>query len=294
MAEILIFGVVSGAIYALYALGITLVYKTSSAINFAQAEIGTFALYPATFVVTEHHLPWVLGALTALVVSVAISLAFEEVVIRRMISAPRVAVAVATVGLLSGLVGLEALWFGPSPRQLAPPLTTGSFSLAGVVILPSYWLSLIVVLVVTVVLTLFFRYTSFGLAVRAFADDPVAARLMGISQARVSRFTWATAGLLAGLAALLIEPSIGEIAPGVFGSLLLFGLTAAVIGGLSSLPGAVAGGLIVGIAQAFFTAHPLTTKLAGVQSIAMLVIILLVLLARQLWPRIAVGLRTSG
>lgn len=280
MLQTLVLGLVDGSIYALIAVGITAVYKTSRVLNFAQAEIGTFAIYTAVWVSTEHHQPWILGALAALAVAVVIGLAFEGLIVRRMLTASRVTVSVATVGLLGALAGTEAERFGPNPRELPPPLAHGGFTLAGVVVSPAQELALIVVAMVALALAAFFRYTPFGLAVLASADDPVAARLMGVPRWKVSSFTWGTAGALSAIAVLLIEPTVTVVAPSSFQGLFVFGLTASLLGGLTSLPGAFVGGLAVGIAQAEVNAHLHLSKLPAVQSLAMLVIVLGVLLLR--------------
>lgn len=283
LLQTLVLGVVAGSIYALLAVGITQVYKTSRVLNFAQAEIGTFAIYTAVWVSTDEHQPWFLGALAAIAVAIGVGLLFEVLIIRRMLTASRVTVSIATVGLLGLLAGFELVRFGPNPRQLPPPLTHGGFTLAGVVILPSMELALGSVAVVALALTAFFRYTPFGLAVLAAADDPVAARLMGVPRWRVSWFTWGTAGALSAIAVLLIEPQVREVAPSSFQGLFVFGLTAALLGGLTSLPGAFVGGLLVGVAQSVVNAYllpHLAAKLPGIESLAMLAIVLLVLLAR--------------
>lgn len=278
--QTVILGVIAGSIYALIGAGITLVYKSSRVLNFAQAEIGTCALYATVWVTGEHHLPWAVGALAAVAVAVAIGLAFEWFIIRPMATASRVVVSVATIGLLLFLAALEAAWFGPAPRELPPPIAGLGVRIAGLVVSPSELLSLGVVAVVALALAAFLRFTDFGLAVLASADDAQAARLMGVPERRVAGFTWATAGALSAIATLLIEPTIGALAPGAFSGLFIGGLTGALLGGLSSLPGAFVGGLLVGVAEAEVKAHIVTTALPDVASVGMLVIVLLVLLLR--------------
>jgi branched-chain amino acid transport system permease protein len=278
--QTLVLGVIAGSIYALIASGITLVYKASKVLNFAQAEIGTFSLFVTWWVSGKHHQPWILGALASIVVAIGIGLTFERVIIRPMYDASRVTVAVATIGLLTLLTTLEIVWFGPSPRSLPAPLASGGFQLGGVFVSPAQWLALVVVIAVALLLAAFLRYSDFGLGVLASADDPVAARLMGVPQTWVSAFTWGTAGALSALAALLIEPTVGVLAPGAFAGLFIGGLTAALLGGLTSLPGAFVGGLLVGVLEADVKANVVSTSLPGVNSLAMLGIVLLVLLMR--------------
>jgi branched-chain amino acid transport system permease protein len=276
----IVLGVIAGSIYALIALGIVLVYKGSRVLNFAQAEVGTLTLYATWWVSTKHHQPWALGALASLAAAVGIGLLFERLVIRRMMTAPRVTVAVATIGLFSLMLAIELALFAGTIYTVPPPIDAGGVQLAGVFVSASQWLALGVVVAVALALAAFLRYTDFGLAVQAAADDPLAAQLMGTPRGRISAFTWGVAGALSAVAVLLIEPTVGVLAPGAFSGLFIGGLTAALVGGLSSLPGAFVGGLLVGIAEAEVKAHLVVASVPSVQTTAMLVIVLAVLLLR--------------
>jgi branched-chain amino acid transport system permease protein len=278
--QVIALGLIAGSIYALIAAGITLVYKTSRVLNFAQAEIGTLTLYATWWISGEHHRPWILGALASIVLAVVIGLAFERLVLRPIITASRVTLAVATIGLFTLMVALESVWFAGTIKQVPPPLSGGGFELGGVFISSSQELAVVVTACIAAALTVFLRYTQFGLAVLATADDPVAAQLMGVPRAHVSAFTWATAGALSALAALLIEPTVGFLAPGAFAGLFVGGLTAALVGGLTSLPGAFVGGLVVGVAEAEVKGHVIISSIPSFQSVAMLVIVLGFLLFR--------------
>ncbi|HEU5034534.1 MAG TPA: branched-chain amino acid ABC transporter permease [Mycobacteriales bacterium] len=276
----IVLGVIAGSIYALIALGIVLVYKGSRVLNFAQAEVGTLSLYATWWVSTKHHQPWALGALASIVAAVGIGLLFERLVIRRMMTAPRVTVAVATIGLFSLMLAIELALFAGTIYTLPAPIAGGGVQVAGVFVSASQWLALGVVIAVALALAAFLRYTDFGLAVQASADDPVAAQLMGTPRGLISAFTWGVAGALSAVAVLLIEPTVGVLAPGAFSGLFIGGLTAALVGGLSSLPGAFVGGLLVGIAEAEVKAHLVLASVPSVQTTAMLVIVLAVLLLR--------------
>jgi branched-chain amino acid transport system permease protein len=280
MLQTIVLGLIAGVIYALIAVGITLVYKCSRVLNFAQAEIGTLALYWTWWLSGDHHAPWAVGALVAVAFSVAVGLGFERFFIRPIATAPRVTLAVATIGLLALLTSIELALFAGSIKQVPNPLTSGGFTVAGVVVGPSQELALVVVAVVAVALAVFLRSTDFGLGVLASADDPVAAQLMGISRAKVSAFTWGVAGALSAIAALLNEPTVGALAPGVFAGLFIGGLTAALVGGLSSLPGAFVGGIVVGLVEAEIKAHAVYPSVPDLQYLAMLAMVLLVLLFR--------------
>ena len=278
--QTLILGIINGSIYSLIALGIALVYSGSRVLNFAQAEIGTLTLYATYWVTVTEHQPWWLGALTSIVIATAVGLAFERLIVRKMLTASRVTVAVATIGLFSLMLAIEVQFYSGTIDILPKPISSGGFYLAGVFITWNQVLAIAVVAAIAAGLAAFLRVTDFGLAVKAAADDPVAAQLMGIPRGRVSAFTWGTAGALSAIAVLMIEPSIGALAPGAFSGLFIGGLTAALVGGLSSLPGAIVGGLAVGVAEAEVKAHVTLHAIPSPSVAAMLVIVLAVLLVR--------------
>jgi len=206
-----------------------------------------------------------------------------------MRTASRVTVAVATIGLFSLMIAIEAAFFAGTIYIVPPPIAHGGVTLAGVYVNANQWLALGVVIVVALALAAFLRFTDFGLAVLASADDPVAAQLMGTPRGRISAFTWGLSGALSALAVLLIEPTVGVLAPGAFNGLFLGGLTAALVGGLTSLPGAFVGGLVVGIAEAEVKAHLNFSAIPSFNVTAMLIIVLVVLLLR---PRGLLGGKT--
>ncbi|MBV9097084.1 MAG: branched-chain amino acid ABC transporter permease [Frankiaceae bacterium] len=279
--QVIVVGLIAGCVYALIALGIALVYKATRVLNFAQAEIGTGTLYFTWWLCTRHGLPWIVGALASIAAAIAIGLLFELLVIREMITAPRVTVTVATIGLFSFVLALELAFFAGTIYSVPPPIHPGGVRIGGVFVSWSQWLALGVVCAVALGLAAFLRYTDFGLAVQASADDPVAAQLMGTPRAKISAFTWGTAGALSALAVLLIDPTIGGVlSPGAFSGLFIGGLTAALVGGLNSLPGAFVGGLAVGVVEAEVKAHLDFNVIPSSNVTAMLVIVLAVLLLR--------------
>lgn len=279
--QTIIIGIINGSIYSLIALGIALVYSGSRVLNFAQAEVGTLTLYATYWVTVTHHEPWWLGAVASIVAATAIGLLFERLIVRRMLTASRMTVAVATIGLFSLMLAIEVQFWSGTIYILPKPISGGGFYLTGVFVTWNQLLAIAVVAAIASGLAVFLRVTDFGLAVRAAADDPVAAQLMGIPRRRVSAFTWGMAGALSAIAVLMIEPSVGALSPGVFdGPLFIGGMTAALVGGLSSLPGALVGGLAVGIAEAEVKAHVTLSAIPSPSVAAMLVIVLAVLLVR--------------
>jgi branched-chain amino acid transport system permease protein len=281
MLQALVVGLVAGAIYGLMALGLVLVYKGSRVLNFAQAEIGAACLYVAWMVSGKGQRPYWMGALAAILVAVAIGLLFERFVVRRMTDAPRLSIAVGTIGLFTFLFAAEIYFFGPSPRYLRAPISGLGINLAHVYVSPTQLLSFLVIGVIAIGLAAFLRYTDFGLGVSAAAQDATAVRLVGIPLSRVSMFTWGMGAAISAVAALLIEPTIATISPGFIGEpLFVGGLAAALVGGLTSLPGAFAGGLLVGVLSKEIEFAASGHGIPGIQSLVLLVIVAGVLLLR--------------
>ncbi|HYI44133.1 MAG TPA: branched-chain amino acid ABC transporter permease [Actinomycetota bacterium] len=290
MGQTLITGLATGGIYALLAVGIVLVFKGSRVLNFAQGEMGTFGLFIAFWLIERQNLPWIVGALGAIVVVAGIGFAFERIVVRNMGDAPRLSVAVATIGLLLLLFALELKIFGPSPQILPGPISGLGIKVAGFFVSPTQILALLTAIGLGIALATFLKRTDFGLGVLAASQDPGATRLVGVPLARVSAFTWALAGGVSAMAALLIEPTVGIFAAGFMTGLFVRGLAAALIGGLTSLPGAFVGGVVVGIVEAFIQQRYVQSTFPGIGSVAVMVVIVLVLLVRPqgLWGKAAV------
>ena len=279
MLQNIVLGLVYGGIYGLFAVGIVLVYRGSRVLNFAQGEIGTFGLFAAWWLTQERGLPWIVGALGAIATALAIGLLFERFIVRPMGDQSRLSVAVATVGLLLFLLALGFRTFGESPRSVAGPFS-GGIDVATVIVSSTQILSLVVTAAIGVTLAVLLRRTDFGLAVLAAADDPTAVRLVGVPLRRVSAFTWGVGAAISALAALLIAPTIGAFTPGFASELFVMGLAAALVGGLTSLPGAFAGGIAVGLLEVFVRDATLTSSLPGIPILSVFALILVVLLAR--------------
>lgn len=280
--QVLVFGLVKGSTYSLLALGVVLVFRGSKVLNFAQGEIGTASLFVAWFCVSDHHLPYWVGALAAIATATVVGLAFEFFVVRRMTHAPRLALTVATVGLLLFVIAIESYTAGGNIFSLRGPVAGIAFTVARVPVSGNQVIALAVVAALAVGLSVLLRRSDFGLGVLAAADDPTAVRLVGVPLSRVSAFTWAGGAALAAVAALLIEPTIGVFSPGFGSRLFLFSIVAAVVGGLTSLEGALIGGLVVGLLEAAVKQVVLTNSvsLPGLEVVAVFALLVAVLLVR--------------
>ena len=279
MITALVVGLVQGGTFALIALGLVLCYRGTRVLNFAQAEIGAASLFIAWIVVGAWHKPYWMGALAAIVFAVLVGLTFERLIVRPMAAASRLTVAVGTIGLFGFLVAAEAYLNGPTPRFLPPPIR-GSIDIAGVAVSYTQLLTFGVIALIAGGLTAFLRRTDFGLGVLASAQDATAARLVGIPQAAVSMFTWGVASALSALAALLIAPTITYFGPNAIGpQLFIGGLASALLGGLTSLSGAIAGGLVVGVLASEAT-QIAPNGVAGIYTVVLFAIVVGVLLIR--------------
>ncbi|MGH9000521.1 MAG: branched-chain amino acid ABC transporter permease [Acidimicrobiia bacterium] len=278
----LIIGLVAGSGYGLIALGLVLVYKSSGVFNFAQGEFGTVAVF-ALWGAHSVGVPYGLALLAGIAAALASGLATERFVVRPLFSAPRVTLLVATAGVSLLAIGLE-LWLGEARlRFLAPAL--GRFdrvSVFGFAISDQRLLVLAAVVALAVLGALFFSRTHLGLAILALSQDPMATELMGISSERLSRFTWGTAAVLGGIGGMLSAPLAGGFGPGfVTLSAIIPAFTAAVLGVMTSLPGAFVGGVVVGVAESVAVTYPLFAEnIPGARSVMVFTLLVAVLAFR--------------
>ena len=281
LIQIGVYGAINGTIYGLLALGVVLVYRGSRVLNLAHGEIGTFALFIASWLVVDQHVPYALAIAISIAAAVALGVGFERGVVQFMRDSEPLTVAVATIGLLTLLVSGELFIFGGSPRNLPPALSGTGLTISGIVVSQNRLLAFAVACGLGLGLAALLKRTDFGLGVLAAAQDARAARLVGIPLARVSMFVWGASAGLAAIAAVLIEPDLGAFSAGFMSRLFIFALAAALVGGLTSLPGAFVGGLVVGLLEATVTHFTLdVTEVPGLPVVSVFALILVVLLVR--------------
>jgi branched-chain amino acid transport system permease protein len=274
----LVIGVTTGSAYGLVALGLVLVYKSSGVFNFAQGEFGTVALY--ALYLLDFEVGYWLAFAGALVVAGLFGFVTERLVVRPLFDAPRVTLLVATAGVALLAIAVE-IWFGSAQGK---PIAKGFDRVDRVTVLgvqvsdQRLWL-IATLVVLAVLLGLFFTRTNLGLAIIAASQEPTATELVGISVRRLSTLAWVLAALLGGLAALIAVPDGGSFGPGIMTSTYLIpAFTAAVLGGMTSLPGAFVGGVLVGIIQSVATSAPLFEDIPGTPSTLVVFVVLLAVL----------------
>jgi branched-chain amino acid transport system permease protein len=291
----LINGIANGAAYGLLGLGLVLLYKSNRIFNFAQGEfamvaaIVTYVFSAGTGVLPD--LPFFLAALIGLLASVGVALLTERLVIRPMFERAKVILVVGTVGVALLLIGVEGLL--PYPKSQALPTIGQVFGtqdfvgrIDGVPVLYQDIAKLLMLVLLAAAAYLFFRHTGTGTAILAVSQDSTAARVVGISVERISLITWGIAGLLAGVAGVLLaSPPTGTVTPGAFtGTTLIVAFCAAVLGGMTSLPGAFVGGMALGLVKAFASSDaelvPGLGSVKNAEELAVFAVLLLVLLVR--------------
>ncbi|WP_442592824.1 branched-chain amino acid ABC transporter permease [Parapusillimonas sp. JC17] len=243
-------GLVTGSVYALLAVAFVTVFKTTDVPNFAQGEIFMVGGYAALAMVLMQQWPsWVVIPLTLLFVA-AITALFQRIVMEKVVKSKGVGVqlVIATLGLAYVLKGaVRQTGLGDSPRSL-PPLVSTDTVMIGDAFLTKLDLMIFAVAVGTMVaLFLMFNFTRIGKAMRAVGMNPRAAQIVGVSLVRIRTAVWALAGLISAVTALLIAPKI-LITPDI-GHIAILAFAAAIVGGISSIPGAIVGGFIIGVAE---------------------------------------------
>ena len=293
MLTALLGGLIQGTVYGLLGLGVVLIFKAQRVVNFAQGEFATTAAFILYFFTSVYDLRkqlplgkiggYLIAIVLALLAAVLLAVIVERVVVRPLRGSPDVTVFVATAGVALFIIALTLLLVGPNILIIDPllPKLEASFGARGQLglVSPQRLMTFGVFIAAAAGLAVFFSRTALGKAMLAMSAEPFAVRLAGIKTERMSILTWAMSGLVSGAAGVAFIPTTA-LTPGFFTrGMLIPALTAVVIGGLTSLPGAFAGGLAIGLIQSFATQFvPPTIPEPG--TIAVFIILLLTLLLR--------------
>jgi len=268
-------GIAFGMVYAAIALSLVLIWRGTRILNFSQGGMAMFTSYIALIVINHTGNYWV-GFVVALACGLALGAVVERLFVRPVENKPPLNAVIVTIGVLVVLEGLAGIIYGGQFRSFPP-----AFSLSGLKV-GSTNLGVsrndvfiaVAVLVVSLLLALMFRYTTVGLRLRATAFNSTVARLLGVRIGRVLTLGWALAGLIGALAGVLVTPST-FLFPNSMDQIFVFGFTAAVIGGLDSPVGAIAGGLILGLALSYVGGY-LGGDLIALGSLAALALVLMI------------------
>lgn len=271
----------SGAIYALMSIALVLVWRSTRVVNFAQAGqaiVSTYIAYEVVNRTGSFWLAFVVAILAGALLGAIVDRYFMRPLFRRVASGPIVAIApvVATLGLLGVLRAVVGFIWGVELKPIAAPVSLDGYSLGSEVLpfAPYNALVIVIVAIVLIVLSLLFQKTNLGLSLRASAYSPEIARLSGVRVNEIRTLGWAIAGAAGAIAGILATPT-SYLSPNSLDILLVFGFAAAVIGGLESMVGAVAGGLVLGLGVTFVSNY-VSTSLTFPTAFVFLIIILLV------------------
>jgi branched-chain amino acid transport system permease protein len=270
----------SGAIYALMSLSLVLVWRSTRVVNFAQAGQAVLTTYIGYAVIQKTGSYWialVVAVISGALIGAIIDRFFMRPIFKRVTSGPIVMIApvVATLGLLGIIQAIIGFIWGLTNQSIETPVSNAGLNINGTVVAFSLFnlLVLVIVTLVMVLLTLLFQKTNIGLALRASAYSPEIAKLSGIKVDAVRTLGWAISGAASGLAGMLYIPNT-YLYPNAMDVLLVFGFIAAVIGGLDSMAGAVAGAMVLGFAINFSTTYISTTMVFPTAFIVLILVLL--------------------
>lgn len=280
--QLLIGGMSLGAVYALLALGFVVVFKAGGVVNFAHPALLMVGAYFISRFSVGYDVPFPVAVLVGVAIAVAIALLVERLLVRQMAGHAILAVSIMTIGVdvlvqteVTRRIGIDVLPMGD-------PWGSDVVDVAGVTVPQTRLIALAVSVVIITGFLAWFRLSNWGVAMRATAEDPITASLMGIRRSRVSAVSWLIAGVLAAIAGLFVTvfPSPG-LEPAT-AAVALRAFPAAIIGGLDSVGGAVIGGLVVGVTEALAQgyAEDLSTLGTGFHTVMPYLVMVLVLLVR--------------
>ena len=279
--QILFAGLALGARYALVALGFVIIYKATGVINFAQGALLALGTY-LTYAIIQGGVPFWIAVLGGAAGTALVGALVERVVLRRMVGQPVFAVIMITIGLLFVIdQAITAIW-GFDALNLGDPWGVQTVAIGDVNLAVRDLWTLAIAAVVLAGFFAFFRFTDWGVAMRATAFDQEAALAQGISARKVFALSWAIAGALAALAGVTLAAGSAGVQPAI-GTIALLAFPAMIVGGMDSPFGAILGGLIIGVTQALVAGYQddVAPWLGdGFQSVAPFLVMVLILLIR--------------
>ena len=249
LAQLILQGISTGAIYGLVALGLVLSYKASEVLNFAQGDVVMLSAFLGWGLTAGAGVPFWIALPAVVVIASVLCYLLEAKIMRRIVGRPQFAGVMLTIGISFMIRGAVSMFFGPESRSLDTPWTGQSVHVGGVVVAELNLAIIAAAIGVTALLYVFLRRTTLGIAVHATAQNQLAAYLCGVRVKRLNSLVWAISGAIAALCGLLLAP-ITLVDQGLW-VVMLKALAALVLGGFGSAPGAVIGGLLIGLIEQF-------------------------------------------
>ena len=270
--QMVLSGIAVGSSYALMGLGMVLIYKSSEVPNFVQGEMALLPVFIAFMLLTTYGLPIYIAFPASLVVAFFLGCFLEFAILRRAKEPNVIGFIIITIGMQMVLFGFVSWKFGADQRAMPFPISSYDSIIIGDLFISTLdMLTLVVALVLMLILFLFFRFSKIGIAMKATQQNEMAARLMGIRTNRIMMMTWGISSLVGSVAGLLMAPILVE--PPMMWDPMLKGFAGAVVGGMTSLPGAVFGAYIVGIIEHLFGGY-VSIEFKSVVAFAIIVLVL--------------------
>lgn len=273
-AQQLIGGVALGCVYGLIALGFVLIYKATEVVNFAQGEIMMLGAFLSFTFITTLGLNYWLAFLLCIVAMAVLGAIMERLVIRPILGYPQFSIVMATIGLGLVIRSLAGIIWGTDDLRIETPFTNGVYRVGSLVIAWDALSIIVATALLCAALYTFFRFTRIGIAMQATSQNMLAAYYMGIPVKRMFSLIWSLSAIVACCAGVLLAPI--TLIHANLGFLGIKAFPAAVLGGFGSIPGALAGGITIGIVESlsgFYLPE-------GVKDVAAYVVLLVVLLWR--------------
>lgn len=246
-------GIALGSIYAMIALGYTMVYGTIRLINFAHGDVYMLGAFLGYYLVTVLGVNWMLALLITMGVIAVVGVLIERIAYKPLRHSTRVAALITAIGVSYLIQNLMIYFVGPEMRAFPAPMEVKMFKVFGLIVNSKQLIVLVVTITVMIALQIIVQHTRMGKAMRAVAVDQDAAQLMGINVDRVISFTFALGSALAGLAGILVGIYYNSIQATMGTAPGLKAFIAAVVGGIGSIPGAMIGGYLIGILETLVT-----------------------------------------
>jgi branched-chain amino acid transport system permease protein len=252
LSQLIVSGLSFGSLYALVALAMVIIYKTSEVPNFGQGEMAMLSTFVAYSLLVTHGYPFAVSFVGAILFAAALGVFLEFVFLRRAKDPNILSLILITLGFEMMLYGLASWKWGADQRDLPFPVSDFDIVNLGPAVM-SYLniATLLITLVLMLILFLFFRYTKVGIAMKATQQNAMAARINGIRTNRILSITWALSAMIGAVAGILLAPIV-TLDPNLMLDPLLKGFASAVLGGMTSLVGAALGGYMLGIIENLF------------------------------------------
>lgn len=278
-------GLSAGAVYGLVALALVIVFRSTSVINFAAGEMGTFTTFIAWELIERSGLAFFPAMLVVMAISAAIGVLVYLIVIHPAIRKPEFVTVMLTFGLFQVFNGLSNSLWSPAPRPFPAPVSGPPLHLGAIVISRQNIGNAVVAVVAMLLLALIFRFTKIGLGLRATTDNAFAARVVGISPARMYALGWAMASVAGAIAGMLFA-NVLLLSPTMMGNVLVFSLVSVIVGGLESPVGAIVGGLAIGAVSGVLAGVPGVGPNLATPVMLLLVIVMLLVRPQGLFGQV--------